>query len=90
MVILWEHFWTKMKKIGLLEWVLHCVKIDKFKKMTLYFFRICVTVRCVIFGVHPPVIFVCKQNRMFLLNILYANFVLTAQSGHNTLFNKIE
>ena len=25
-----------MKKIGLLERMLHCVKIDKFKKMTLY------------------------------------------------------
>ena len=37
MLILWEHFKTKMKKIGLLEQMLHCVKIDKFKKMTLYF-----------------------------------------------------
>ena len=36
MLILWEHFKTKMKKIGLLERMLHCVKIDKFKKMTLY------------------------------------------------------
>ena len=27
---------TKMKKINILERMLHCVKIDKFKKMTLY------------------------------------------------------
>ena len=36
MLILQEHFKTKMKKIRLLERMLHCVKIDKFKKMTLY------------------------------------------------------
>ena len=36
MLILREHFKTKMKKIRLLERMLHCVKIDKFKKMTLY------------------------------------------------------
>ena len=36
MLIFWEYFKTKMKKIGLLERMLHCVKIDKFKKMTLY------------------------------------------------------
>ena len=35
MLILWEHFKTKMKKIGQLWRMLHCVKIDKFKKMTL-------------------------------------------------------
>jgi len=28
-----------MKKIGPLERVLHCVKIDKFKKLTLYIFE---------------------------------------------------
>ena len=39
MLNLWEHFKTKMKKIGILERMLHCVKIDKFKKMTLYIFR---------------------------------------------------
>ena len=38
MLILWEHFKTKMKKIGPLERMLHCVKIDKFKKMTLYIY----------------------------------------------------
>ena len=37
MLILWEHFKTKMKKIDPLERMLHCVKIDKFKKMTLYY-----------------------------------------------------
>ena len=37
MLILWEYFKTKMKKIGPLERMLHCVKIDKFKKMTLYY-----------------------------------------------------
>ena len=36
MLIIWEYFKTKMKKIGPLERMLHCVKIDKFKKMTLY------------------------------------------------------
>ena len=36
MQIFWEHFKTIMKKIGLLERMLHIVKIDKFKKMTLY------------------------------------------------------
>ena len=41
MLILWEHFKTKMKKIGLLERMLHCVKIDKFKKMTLYMYQFC-------------------------------------------------
>ena len=34
MLILWENFKIKMKKIGPLERMLHCVKIDKFKKMT--------------------------------------------------------
>ena len=38
MLILWEYFKTKMKKIGPLERILHCVKIDKFKKMTLYIY----------------------------------------------------
>ena len=45
MLIVWEYLKTKMKKIGSLERMLHCVKIDKFKKMTLYvlaFFRIIV------------------------------------------------
>ena len=37
MLILWEYFKTKMKKIGPLERMLHYVKIDKFKKMTLYY-----------------------------------------------------
>ena len=32
MLIFWEYFKTKMKKIGLLERMLHSVKIDKFKK----------------------------------------------------------
>ena len=36
MLILWEHFKTKMKNIGPIERMLHCVKIDKLKKMTLY------------------------------------------------------
>ena len=36
MLILWKHFKTKMEKIGRLERMLHCVKIDKFKKMILY------------------------------------------------------
>ena len=37
MLILQEYFKTKMKKIGPLERMLHCIKIDKFKKMTLYY-----------------------------------------------------
>ena len=41
MLIFWEYFKTKMKKIGLLERMLHCVKIDKFKKMTLYIIIAC-------------------------------------------------
>ena len=36
MLILLKHFKTKIKKIGLIERMLHCVKIDKLKKMTLY------------------------------------------------------
>ena len=36
MLILWEHFKTKNLKIGPIERMLHCVKIDKLKKMTLY------------------------------------------------------
>ena len=36
MLILWKHFETKMKKICQIERMLHCVKIDKLKKMTLY------------------------------------------------------
>ena len=36
MLILWEYFKTKMKKIGQLERMLHWVKIDKFKKISLY------------------------------------------------------
>ena len=41
MLTLWEHFKTKMKKIGLLERMLHCAKIDKLKKMTLYYEEKC-------------------------------------------------
>ena len=40
MIILWEYFKTKMGKIGPLERMLHCVKIDKFKKMTLYIYSL--------------------------------------------------
>ena len=36
MLILWEHFKTKMKNISPKERMLHCIKIDKLKKMTLY------------------------------------------------------
>ena len=36
MLILWKHCKTKIKKIGSIERMLHCVKIDKLKKMTLY------------------------------------------------------
>ena len=36
MLILCEYFKTKIKEISPLERMLHCVKIDKFKKMTLY------------------------------------------------------
>ena len=32
MLILWEHFKTKMKNIGPIERMLHCIKIDKLKK----------------------------------------------------------
>ena len=36
MLNLWKYFKTKMTKIGPIERILHCVKIDKLKKMTLY------------------------------------------------------
>ena len=36
MLILWEHFKTKIKNIGQIERMLHCIKIDKLKKMTLH------------------------------------------------------
>ena len=39
MIILWKHFKTKIKKIGQIERMLHCVKIDKLKKMTVHFCR---------------------------------------------------
>ena len=36
MLILRKHFKTKINKIGPIERMLHCVKIEKLKKMTLY------------------------------------------------------
>ena len=52
MVILWEHCKTKMKKIGPLERMLHCVKIDKYKKMTLYI----ITGILSVFSKFPPIV----------------------------------
>ena len=40
MLIVWDYFKTKMKKIGPLERMLHWVKIDKLKKITLYIFLV--------------------------------------------------
>ena len=47
MLMLREHFKTKMRKIGLIERMLHCFNIDKLKKMTLYMSKSSICVRCI-------------------------------------------
>ena len=54
MLILKEYFKTKMKKIVSLERMLHCVKIVKLKKLTLYMYTYKITLEYSSFGRSGP------------------------------------
>ena len=76
MLILWEHFKTKIRKISPLERMLHCVKIDKFKKMTLYIHAIGMKIGVYSLKMHPHYNLFFRTDSLFLCDyiaILYTN-----------------